>query len=122
MQGAAPVLHTMDQGVLMLVFGRPRNKITFSYDGGSTWATAHSFYDNIPTSGCALGYQLADGSYFPCSSLGSSGYMGVAVTSPRTEYVLGDNCHCHTNWGCAGDYQYPHGRDDKLWFSTVVLS
>ncbi len=112
----------MDQGVLMLVFGRPRNKITFSYDGGSTWATAHSFYDNIPTSGCALGYQLADGSYFPCSSLGSSGYMGVAVTSPRTEYVLGDNCHCHTNWGCAGDYQYPHGRDDKLWFSTVVLS
>jgi hypothetical protein len=119
-QGVAPVLHSMDQGVLMLVFGRPRNKITFSYDGGVSWTTAHSFYDNIPTSGCSQGYRLADGTYFPCSSLGSSGYLGVAVTSPRTAYIIGDNCH--TNWGCAGNYTYPHGRDDKLWFSTVVLS
>lgn len=119
-QGVAPVLHTMDQGVLMLVYGRPGNRITFSHDGGSTWSTAHNFYDNTPTSGCGQGYRLADGTYFPCSSLGSSGYMGVAVTSPRTAFILGDNCH--TNWGCAGDDQYPRGRDDKLWFSTVVLS
>jgi hypothetical protein len=118
-QGVAPVVHAMDQGVLMLVYGRPGNRIAVSNDGGSTWSNTHNFYDNIPTSGCTSGYRLADGTYFPCSSLGSSGYMGVAVTSPRTAFVLGDNCH--TNWGCAGDYQYPHGRDDKLWFSTVVL-
>ncbi|GLZ33521.1 hypothetical protein Lesp02_57090 [Lentzea sp. NBRC 105346] len=119
-QGVAPVLHTMDQGVLMLVFGRPRNKITFSHDGGATWSAAHSFYDNIPTAGCTDGQPAGDGTFMPCSSLGSSGYTGVAVTSPRTAYIMGDNCH--TNWGCAGDYSYPHGRDDKLWYSTVVLS
>ena len=119
-QGVAPVLHRMDQGVLMLTFGRPRNKITFSYDGGRTWTTAHSFYDNIPTSGCTSGYGVGGGVYIPCASLGSSGYMGVAVTSPRTAYVMGDNCH--TNWGCAGDYRYPHGRDDKLWITTVRLT
>ncbi len=118
-QGVAPVLHTMDQGVLMLVFGRPRNKITFSHDGGATWGTAHSFYDNIPTAGCTTGQPAGEGTYLPCSSLGSSGYMGVAVTSPTTAYVMGDNCH--TSWGCAGDYTYPHLRDDKLWYSTVTL-
>jgi hypothetical protein len=43
----------------------------------------------------------------------------VAVLDGRTAQVIGDNCH--TNWGCAGNYTYPHGRDDKLWHSTVVL-
>jgi hypothetical protein len=119
-QGSAPVLHQMDGGKLMLVFGRPRNKVAFSSNGGASWSTAHSFYDNIPTSGCSSGYRLSDGTYFPCSSLGSSGYMGVAVTSPRTAYVIGDNCH--TNWGCAGNYSYPHGTTYRLWYSTIRLS
>ncbi len=118
-QGVAPVLHTMDQGVLMLAFGRPRNKIAFSHNDGASWATAHSFYDNIPTAGCTDGIPAGGGTFMPCSSLGSSGYMGIAVTSPRTAYVMGDNCH--TSWGCKGDYTYPRGRDDKLWYSTVVL-
>lgn len=116
-QGVAPVLHTMD-GALLLAFGRPGNKITFSRDGGATWGAARELYDNIPTSGCTKGFPTSVG-YFPCSSLGSSGYMGVAVLDGRTAQVIGDNCH--TNWGCAGDYTYPHGRDDKLWHSTVVL-
>ncbi|WP_433271334.1 sialidase family protein [Actinosynnema sp. CS-041913] len=117
-QGVAPVLHTMDNGVLLLAFGRPGNKITASHDGGATWGAAHDLYDNIPTSGCTKGFPTSIG-YFPCSSLGSSGYLGVAVTDGRTAYVMGDNCH--TNWGCAGDYRYPHGRDAKLWYSTVVF-
>jgi hypothetical protein len=113
-QGVAPVLHTMEGGQLMLVFGRPRNKVAYSSNGGVSWSGVHNFYDNLPT-GCTTGYLQ-----FPCSALGSSGYMGVAVTSPRTAYVMGDNCH--TNWGCAGGYTYPNGRDDKLWITTLSLS
>ena len=113
-RGVNPVLHTMDQGVLMLVFGRPRNKITFSYDGGTTWSTVHSFYDNLPT-GCSGGYGV-----HPCDTLGSSGYQGVAVTGPRTAKVMGDNCQ--SGWGCAGAYAYPNTTDDRLWSATVTLS
>ncbi|MGH8791143.1 MAG: sialidase family protein [Stackebrandtia sp.] len=111
--GVAPILHTMEDGVLMLVYGRPRNKITFSYDGGATWITVHSYYDNIPTD-CRTGY---GGN--PCGALGSSGYMGVAVTSPTTAYIMGDNCQ--SGWGCAADYSYPHGVTDLLWQSSVEL-
>ena len=120
-QGVAPVLHTMDQGVLMLNFGRPRNKITFSHDGGNTWVTSFNAYDNLPTNGCPSEYDM------PCSSFGSSGYMGVAVTSPTSAYVIGDNCHTH--WGCdqreGSDgpirYTYPNGTESKLWFRVVSL-
>jgi hypothetical protein len=94
----------MDDGVLMPAFGRPGNKITFSHDGGTAWTTARNLYDNIPTAGCTTGFPTSTG-YFPCSSLGSSGYMAVAVADGRTAHVLGDNCH--TNCGCAGDYTYP---------------
>jgi hypothetical protein len=44
---------------------------------------------------------------------------GVAVTSPWTAVIPGDTCH--TNWVAPSTTQYPHGRGDKLWFSTVVL-
>ncbi|XVS61758.1 hypothetical protein ACQPYE_26095 [Actinosynnema sp. CA-299493] len=121
-QGVGPVLHTMDQGVLMLNFGRPRNKITFSHDGGKTWATSFNAYDNLPTDGCPSEYHM------PCSSFGSSGYMGVAVTSPTSAYVMGDNCH--TNWGCdewegvdgPTRYSYPRGTESKLWIRIVTLA
>ncbi|HZE40872.1 MAG TPA: exo-alpha-sialidase [Stackebrandtia sp.] len=111
--GVAPILSNMDSGVLMLVFGRPRNKIAFSTDGGTTWTTAHSFYDNMPTN-CKSGY---GGN--PCSALGSSGYMGVAVTSPTTAVIMGDNCQA--GWGCKANYKYPHGTTDLLWTATVTL-
>lgn len=122
-RGAGPVMYTMDKGILMLVFGRPRNKITFSYDGGRSWVGAHNFYDNIPTSGCANGVPrgTTPQTYLPCSDLGSSGYMGVAVTSPRTAYVIGDSCQ--GGWGCDTRYgRYPKGTTDKLWITTVRLA
>lgn len=113
-RGVAPILHTMDQGVIMLVFGRPRNKITFSHDGGATWLTVRNLYDNLPTN-CSGGY-----AGHPCGDLGSSGYIGVAVTSSRTAYIMGDNCQ--SGWGCAGGYTYPHTTDDRLWLTTVRLA
>ncbi|MGH3713907.1 MAG: sialidase family protein [Micromonosporaceae bacterium] len=121
-RGVSPILRVMDRGVLMLVFGRPRNKIAFSYNGGRSWTTAHSFYDNIPTSGCTKGVPRGTNpqTYVPCSDLGSSGYMGVAVTSPRTAYLIGDSCQ--GGWGCNPKYgRYPKGTTDKLWFTTVRL-
>lgn len=117
-RGVAPILNTMDRGVLMLTFGRPRNKITFSYNDGNTWSTARNLYDNIPTKGCTKGRPVGNNIYVPCSDLGSSGYMGVAITSSRTAYIMGDNCQ---SWGCDGNYTYPHGRDDKMWLTTVRL-
>ncbi|ADD40578.1 sialidase family protein [Stackebrandtia nassauensis] len=112
-RGVAPVVHTMSGGVLMLVFGRPGNKIAFSYDGGVSWTATHDFYRNIPTN-CGTGYKG-----HPCSDLGSSGYMGVAVTSPTSAYIMGDNCQ--SGWGCGGKYSYPHGTTDRLWLSLVRL-
>lgn len=120
-RGVSPIVHRMDGGVLMMVFGRPRNKITFSYDSGRTWTTARNLYDNIPA-GCQTGVPRGTNpqTYVPCSDLGSSGYMGVAVTSPRTAYVLGDNCQA--GWGCRSGYgTYPRGTTDKLWITTVRL-
>ncbi|MGH3658558.1 MAG: sialidase family protein, partial [Micromonosporaceae bacterium] len=121
-RGVAPVLKTMQNGILMLVFGRPRNKIAFSYDSGRTWTTARNFYDNIPAS-CGRGVPRGTRpqTYVPCSDLGSSGYMGVAVTSPRTAYILGDSCQA--GWGCRSGYgRYPKGSSDKLWYATVRLA
>lgn len=113
-RGVAPILHTMSDGVLMLVFGRPGNKIAFSYDSGATWTATHDFYRNIPTN-CGTGHRG-----HPCADLGSSGYMGVAVTSPKSVYIMGDNCQ--SGWGCGGKYSYPHGTTDKLWLSLVKLT
>lgn len=118
-RGVAPVVHTMDGGVLMLIFGRPSNQITLSRDGGRTWATTHRFYTNAP-SGCSGGRSRGDGTYIACDDLGSSGYMGVAVTSPRTVYVMGDNCQ---SWGCdMKGVRYPHGTTDLLWLTTIRLA
>lgn len=115
-EGAAPVLKRLG-GKIALFFGRPRNKVAFS-SNGVTWSGVHSFYDNLPTSGCTKGISRGNGTYFPCSSLGSSGYMGVAQTGPRSVYVMGDNCQA--GWGCKGDFRYRHGRDDRLWITSFT--
>ncbi|MEV6903181.1 sialidase family protein [Amycolatopsis sp. NPDC051372] len=113
-RGVAPVVNTMQDGILMLVFGRPGNNIAFSYDSGATWTGLHRFYDNQPRN-CAK-----PNGVHPCDTLGSSGYVGVAVTGPRTATFYGDNCQ--SGWGCDVAYDYPHERDSKLWTISVRLA
>jgi hypothetical protein len=113
-RAAAPSVHTMQDGILMLVFGRIANNVAFSYDSGATWTGLHRFYDNRPT-GCSGGL----GNH-PCDTLGSSGYIGVAVTGPRTATFYGDNCQA--GWGCEADYTYTHGRTSSLWTQSVELA
>lgn len=114
-EGAGPILKKLG-GKVALFFGRPRNKVAYS-SNGTSWSGVHNFYDNMPTSGCTKGLSRGNGTYFPCYSLGSSGYMGVAQTGPRSVYVIGDNCQA--GWGCRANYRYRHGRDDRLWMTSL---
>ncbi|MEU4673774.1 hypothetical protein AB0F91_38915 [Amycolatopsis sp. NPDC023774] len=56
----------------------------------------------------------------PCDTLGSRGYIGVAVTGPRTATFYGDNCQ--SGWGCEAGWSYPNGKDSKLWTMSVRLA
>lgn len=115
-RGVAPLLNTMDGGVLMLTYGRPGNNVTFSHDGGKTWDAPFRLYSNIPANDCPSSPS------YPCDSFGSSGYMGIAVTSGRSAYVLGDNCQA--GWGCKNDtaHRYPNSDDNRLWFRVLSFS
>lgn len=114
--GVSPLLTKLD-GRILMVYGRPGNRITWSTDtatspGGLTWTTALNTHANPPQGTCTD----SNLSHPPCAALGSSGYMGVAVTDAARGwgYIMGDNCHV---WSCEipGNTQWSDNWPDVSW-------
>lgn len=92
---------------LLLTFGRPGNRLSWSVDG-INWSGSdpRGFYSNRPT---FTGPCRELPGYIPCKALGSSGYIGVAVTDPRRGegYLAFDACHTWTCEPVGSDYRIP---------------
>jgi hypothetical protein len=118
--GVSPKLSHVGNRI-MLTFGRPGNTVAWNYDGTAmTWTDVKSLYPNTPTScGTATNHP-------PCDALGSSGYMGVAVTDPAggVGYIIGDRCHV---WSCEKpgrdnwpDVNWPNQRVNSMQSTWLV--
>ncbi len=86
-----PDLLLQPNGVLLLSYGRPDNKLLVSYDGnGTTWTDYVVTYANPPaTTGIGRTH-------------GSSGYTALVSTAANQTLLVGDSCA--PSWGCK-EYQ-----------------
>ncbi|MFY1669621.1 exo-alpha-sialidase [Plantactinospora sp. WMMB334] len=97
----APVLVLQPNGILLLSYGRPDNKLLISYDGnGTTWEDYQVTFANPPT---LVG---------PARNHGSSGNTSMVAIGANRSLLVGDSCA--NSWGCK---QYHE--DYRVWARHV---
>jgi hypothetical protein len=96
-----PGLVLQPNGVLLLTYGRPDNKLLVSYDGnGQTWQDYQVTFANPPT---MVG---------PARNHGSSGNTAIVNIAANRSLIIGDSCA--NTWGCK---QYHE--DYRVWSRHV---
>ena len=101
LEGVAPDLKLMPNGVLVLRSGRPDNWVAISTNGEGTGWVGQLTYRNCP----ADGYRLH----------GSTGYGGVEYVAANRAVVVGDNCD--VTWACTptSGSQFTVDKQTRVW-------